>query len=81
MSRPSIPLAGAKNKLSEPIERVSRGEETVISRHDTDIARLVRIGRPPRGDISEAIARMRATRRRRSAGVEGIVQWRSEGRR
>lgn len=42
---PSIPLAEAKNKLSELIDRVSRGEAIVISRHPTDMARLVPIGR------------------------------------
>jgi prevent-host-death family protein len=81
MHHPSVPLAEAKNKLSELIDRVSRGEEIVISRHNTDIARLVPIGRPPRRDISEAIAKMRATRKDRRASVEEILQWRSEGRR
>ena len=81
MANASVPLAEAKNRLSELIDRVSRGEEIVISRHNTDIARLVPIGRPPRRDISDAIAKMRATRKKRSASIEEILQWRSEGRR
>jgi prevent-host-death family protein len=47
MHNPSVPLAEAKNRLSELIDRVSRGEEIVVCRHNTDIARLVPIGRPP----------------------------------
>lgn len=81
MSHPSVRVAGEKNKLSELIERANRGEEIVISRHHADIARLVPIGRLPRRNISEAIARMRATRKRRSASVEEILKWRSAGRR
>ncbi len=81
MHNPSVPLAEAKNRLSELIDRVSRGEEIVISRHNIDIARLVPIGRPPRHDVSESIAKMRAARKHRSASVEEILQWRSEGRR
>jgi prevent-host-death family protein len=81
MRPPSVPLAEAKNKLSELIDRVSRGEEIVISRHHTDIARLIPIGRAPRHDISAAIAKLRATRKRRVASVEEILQWRNDGRR
>lgn len=77
----SVPLAEAKNKLSELVDRVSRGEEFVITRHDTEIARLVPIKRPPSRDIGEAIAKMRATRKRRSATLAEILSWRSEGRR
>jgi prevent-host-death family protein len=77
----SVPLAEAKNKLSELVERVSRGEEFVITRHETEVARLIPIGRPPRQDLSEAIAKMRAARKRRSASLDEIVSWRNQGRR
>ena len=77
----AVPLAEAKNKLSELDERVSRGEEFVITRHNTEIARLVPVKRAPRRDIGEAIAKMRATRKRRSATVDEILQWKNEGRR
>ena len=60
---------------------MSGGEEIAISRHNTDIAHLAPVGRPPRRDIREAIAKMRATRKHRSASVEEILQWRSEARR
>jgi len=36
-----VHLAKAKSKLPELVDRVVRGEEFVITRHDADIARLV----------------------------------------
>ncbi len=77
----SVPLAEAKNKLSELVDRVSRGEEFVITRHNAEVARLVPVNRPPRQDVGEAIARMRATRKRRRATLEEILEWKREGRR
>ena len=77
----SVPLAEAKNKLSELVDRVSRGEEFVITRHNAEIARLVPVDRPARRDVAEAIARMRATRQRRHATLAEILEWKSEGRR
>lgn len=77
----SVPLAEAKNKLSELVDRVSRGEEFVITRHNAEVARLVPVNRPLRQDVGEAIARMRATRKRRRATLAEILEWKSEGRR
>ena len=76
-----VPLAEAKNKLSELIERVSRGEEFVITRHNTEIARLVSATRPERRDLSAAIEAMRASRRSRAASIAEILAWKNEGRR
>lgn len=77
----SVPLAEAKNKLSELVDRVSRGEEFVITRHDAAIARLIPAQRPSREDVSEAIAKMRASRKGRSAAVAELLAWKKEGRR
>lgn len=77
----SVPLAEAKNKLSELVDRVSRGEEFVITRHNTEIARLVPAHRARRGDLDKAIARMRSHRDRRKASITEILSWRNEGRR
>jgi len=44
MIRPKTTTLGAfeaKNRLSELIERVSKGESVVITRHGTPVARLV----------------------------------------
>ena len=76
----SVPLAEAKNKLSELVDRVSRGEEFVITRHDVEIARLT----PARGqshpEVSRAIVQMRASRRARPATVAEIIAWKNVGR-
>jgi len=77
----TVPLAEAKNKLSELVDRVSRGEEFVITRHDTEIARLIPATRPSRKDVGDAIAAMRATRFGRSATTAELQVWRKEGRR
>lgn len=77
----SVPLAEAKNKLSELVERVSRGEEFVITRHNTQVARLIPAAGVSRHDVSEAIASMRATRKRRRASAAEILTWKNAGRR
>ena len=79
--RSTVSLAEAKNKLSELLDRVSRGEEFIITRHKTEIARLVPIKRAPGAETAEAIASMRATRKGRRATLEEIREWRDEGRR
>ena len=76
----TVPLAEAKNKLSELVDRVSRGEEFIITRHDAEIARLVPAKRPSRADLGDAIAKMRAGRRKREASTDELRQWRDEGR-
>jgi prevent-host-death family protein len=80
MSRPahSVSLAEARDKLSALVERVSRGEEFVITRHQRPVARLIPAARR---DASAEIAKMRATRRRRSATLGEISAWKKQGRR
>jgi prevent-host-death family protein len=76
----SVPLAEAKNKLSELVDRVSRGEEFVITRHNAEIARLVPVTHSRHQDVSDAIAKMRSTRKRRRATIDEIISWKNEGR-
>lgn len=77
----SVPLAEAKNKLSELVDRVSRGEEFIITRHNAEIARLVPVTRSHRQDVSDAIVKMRTARKHRSATVDEIASWKNQGRR
>ena len=71
----------AKTHLSTLLERVSRGEEILITRHGKAIARLVPAGVADRERVDTAIARLKAAR----AGVQlGGLDWkelRDEGRR
>ena len=77
----SVPLAEAKNKLSELVDRVTRGEEFIITRHDTEIARLVPVSRCSRKEVSDAIAKMRVSRKNRNASTAEIIGWKNEGQR
>ncbi|MBK7643237.1 MAG: type II toxin-antitoxin system prevent-host-death family antitoxin [Planctomycetes bacterium] len=67
MIRPKTTTLGAfeaKNRLSELIERVSKGESVVITRHGTPIARLVPYDEGvERGQVQEAIAGLRKLRK------------------
>ena len=53
----TIPLAEAKNRFSELIDRVLGGEEVTITRHDKEVARLVPVTRHNAADALEKIAR------------------------
>ena len=60
----------AKTKFSELLERVSRGEEITITRHEKPVARLVPVQRSSLVDIHEAFRQMdriRLRTRRQSA--------------
>lgn len=76
-----VPLAEAKSKLSELVDRVGRGEEFTITRHDTEIARLVPVKRPSRAYLADAIATLREGRKKRAATTAELLAWRTEGRR
>jgi prevent-host-death family protein len=76
----------AKTKFSELLERVNRGEEITITRHEKPIARLVPAQRCSFRDIHEAFQRMEEIRgrtRRKSERREKLTyrQLIEEGRR
>lgn len=71
----------AKTHLSSLLERVSRGEEVLITRHGRPVARLVPPEDADRKRIDAAIAGLKSARQRR---ILGTVDWkalRDEGRR
>ena len=78
----TIGLAEAKNRLSELLDRVERGEEFTITRHDEAVARLVPAKRPSREDAKKAIQAMRALRDGNPVKVPTgeILAWKNEGR-
>lgn len=78
----SIGLAEAKNKLSELVDRVARGEEFVITRHDQAIARLVPAQRPSRSELRSTVERILAVRSRAGNPVSTaeIRAWKDAGR-
>jgi prevent-host-death family protein len=62
----------AKNRLGELLDRVARGEEVVITRHDKPVARIVPEGGPNLGAIRMGVAGLRA--------VQEAIQLRTKGK-
>ncbi len=83
MKKATVGLAEAKNKLSELIERVARGEEITITRHDQAIARLVPVGRPSHAEAKRAVDALLALRARNPVKLttEEILAMKNAGRR
>jgi prevent-host-death family protein len=54
----------AKTRFGELLDRVARGEEIVITRHDKPVARIVPEGRDSLEAVRRAIQSMRENRRR-----------------
>jgi prevent-host-death family protein len=71
----------AKNKLSELLERVERGEEIVITRRGKPVAKLVRaIPAPSRAAAVDAANRILERSRAASLGALKIKDLIAEGR-
>ncbi len=58
----------AKTRFGELLERVSRGEEIVITRHDKAVARIVPEGRRSLDRVRAAVARLDALREQMRKG-------------
>ncbi len=83
MKRATIGLAEAKNKLSELIDRVERGEEITITRHDHAVARLIPAGPRNREEARRAAEALRALRARNPVKLttDEILSLKNAGRR
>jgi prevent-host-death family protein len=54
----------AKTRFGELLERVSKGEEIVITRHEKPVARLVPEGTPRLEDVRRAVTGLRELQQR-----------------
>ncbi len=54
----------AKTRFGELLDRVSRGEEIVITRHEKPVARMIPEGRPALDQIRRTVNEMHALRER-----------------
>lgn len=54
----------AKTRFGELLERVSKGEEVVITRHDKPVARLVPEGAPRRDEVRRSVEGLRELQQR-----------------
>ena len=52
----------AKTRFGELLDRVSRGEEVVITRHEKPVARIIPEGRPPLTEARRAVNELQALR-------------------
>jgi len=76
----SVKVAEAKTHLSELLAKVEAGEEVIISRGNTPIAKLSRIR--CENNVEALIAEIKAQRlTRQSTSQDEIREWIEEGRR
>ena len=59
---PTVTSVEAKTRFGEILDRVARGEEIVITRHDKPVARIIREGMAPLSQIQAAVRGLRANR-------------------
>lgn len=52
----------AKTRFGDLLERVSRGEEIVITKHQKPVARLIPEGRPALSEVREAVSELASLR-------------------
>jgi prevent-host-death family protein len=52
----------AKTRFGDLLERVSRGEEIVITKHQKPVARLIPEGRPALSEVREAVRELASLR-------------------
>ncbi len=52
---PTVTALEAKTRFGELLDRVSRGEEIVITRHDKPVARIVPEGRRALSGVRQAV--------------------------
>lgn len=76
-----VPLAEAKNKLSELMDRATQGEDITITRHNQDVVRLVPAKRPTREAIQRVIDGLNELRSGSTVSTREILAWKNQGRR
>lgn len=61
----------AKTRFGELLDRVAKGEEVVITRHDKPVARIVPEGMASRETVRQAVAGLRALQAQIQARARG----------
>ena len=61
---PRISAFEAKTRFGELLQRVERGEEIVITRHDRPVARVVREGAPNLDSVKRSVEGLRQLQQR-----------------
>ena len=63
----------AKTRFGELLERVSKGEEVVITRHDKPVARLIPEGAPRPDGVRQSVEGLRELQRRIARRSKGTL--------
>ena len=79
-ARVAVGAFEAKNRFSDLIDRVARGAEITITKHDRPVARIVPAGNHSSDSRKQAIADLRAMRKRYSLQDVSARELISEGR-
>lgn len=66
-----ITACEAKTRFGELLERVGRGEEIIITRHEKPVARIVPEGRRSLEEVRQAVAALEQLRRHISGRAKG----------
>jgi prevent-host-death family protein len=64
---PTVTALEAKTRFGELLERVSRGEEIIITRHDKPVARIIPEGGASLDEVRRVVENLRALRRKMGA--------------
>ena len=67
----SVTALEAKTRFGKLLERVIRGEEVIITKHDKPVARLVPEGHPSLDSVRKAVTDLRGLRQRIGARIVG----------
>ena len=67
----TITAFDAKTRFGELLERVARGEEIVITRHDKPVARIVPEGQASLAQVQVAVTGLRTLRARIGTRTQG----------
>jgi len=61
---PSVTAFEAKTRFGELLDRVSRGEEIVITRHEKPVARIVPAGQGNEAEVRQAVGQLLELRKK-----------------
>ena len=59
----SVTASEARNRFGRLLDRVLKGEEIVVTRHDKPVVRIIPVGRPEQLEVRAAAAGLRDLRR------------------
>jgi len=67
----SVSAFEAKTRFGQLLERVARGEEVIITKHDKPVARLIPEGSASLNSVREAVSQIRELRERIARRTQG----------